>query len=445
MALTKVTYSMIDGAVANALDYGADPTGAVDSTTAITNALTAASVVFLPAGTYKVSQIVITGSGNSAVFGKTLRGAGIGMTTIVGAVAGTSVIRFGTSGGWVDEPNLQEYRSDYCALEDLSINASAAYTYGVECQWMTNSSWSNISISDGGLGGSITTGFYLDFSWDNDFVHMTIAAENGVQMGSHGPNRNSFHGLRVAGGGSPGIGFDFAGSANSVFGLDASAYYAGVASSNGGFGLTIHGGYFESNDYDINLNNCSGISVTGCRFIVGINNNIAITQAGGANVRGFLIAGNAFTNKTSCIRPTANTQEWVAHGNEFVSCTATIDPVGTGGNYHVFENYEYSFTPVFTNLVTTGSPTYAGKYIRMGKTIRFVVFIDDAGGTTASTAGSTYFTGLPTAVANGGNLSAVDSAIANLGNGLVATIYAYTPTWGANGNQIIISGSYTVA
>lgn len=448
MALTKVTYSMIDGAVANALDYGADPTGIADSTTAITNALAAASVVYLPAGIYKVSQIVITGSGNSAVFGKTLRGAGLGATTIVGAVAGTSVIRFGTSGGWVDEPNLQEYRADYCALEDLSINASAAYTYGVECQWMTNSSWRNISISDGGLGGSITTGFYLDFSWDNDFVHITIAAENGVQMGGHSPNRNSFHGLRVAGGGTlTGIGVNFAGSANSFFGLDASAYYAGVASSNGGHGLTIHGGYFESNDLDISLGASSiqGIVVTGCRFIAGVNNNIAIRQAGPSNVRGFLISGNSFTNKASCIRPTANTQEWVVHGNEFIACTATFDPVGTGGNYHIVENYEYQFTPVFTNLVTTGSPLYSGKYIRIGKTIRFVVVIDDNGGTTASTAGSTYFTGLPTAVSAGGGLSAVDGAIADLGNGVVSTIYAYTPTWGANGNQITISGSYTVA
>ena len=39
MALTKVTYSMIKGAVANVLDYGADPTGNADSTTAIIAAL----------------------------------------------------------------------------------------------------------------------------------------------------------------------------------------------------------------------------------------------------------------------------------------------------------------------------------------------------------------------------------------------------------------------
>ena len=86
MSLTKVSYAMIDGAVANVLDYGADSTGVEDSTTAITNALAAADVVYLPAGTYKVSQIVLTGSGNTALFGKTLRGAGIGVTNIVGEI-----------------------------------------------------------------------------------------------------------------------------------------------------------------------------------------------------------------------------------------------------------------------------------------------------------------------------------------------------------------------
>ncbi len=39
MSLTKVSYSMIDGAATNVLDYGADPTGVADSTTAIQDAL----------------------------------------------------------------------------------------------------------------------------------------------------------------------------------------------------------------------------------------------------------------------------------------------------------------------------------------------------------------------------------------------------------------------
>jgi len=55
MSLTKVTYSMIEGAVANVLDFGADPTGAASSTTAIQTAvdsLTNGGVVYFPQGTY---------------------------------------------------------------------------------------------------------------------------------------------------------------------------------------------------------------------------------------------------------------------------------------------------------------------------------------------------------------------------------------------------------
>jgi hypothetical protein len=63
MALTKVTYSMINSAPANVLDFGADPTGSAESTTAFTNALTASRFVYVPAGTYLVDQINITQAG----------------------------------------------------------------------------------------------------------------------------------------------------------------------------------------------------------------------------------------------------------------------------------------------------------------------------------------------------------------------------------------------
>lgn len=64
MALTKVSFSMIEGAPFNILDYGADPTGSADSTQAIKDALTAGGsncAIYLPTGTYKVtSQILVS-------------------------------------------------------------------------------------------------------------------------------------------------------------------------------------------------------------------------------------------------------------------------------------------------------------------------------------------------------------------------------------------------
>lgn len=55
MSLTKVTYSMITSAPANVLDYGADPTGVADSTTAFVAAVADNLEVWVPEGTYRVT------------------------------------------------------------------------------------------------------------------------------------------------------------------------------------------------------------------------------------------------------------------------------------------------------------------------------------------------------------------------------------------------------
>ena len=67
MALTKVSYSMIQGAVANVLDFGADPTGVADSTSAIQDAIDSVKVsggaVYLPTGTYKLTDTIVVDTG----------------------------------------------------------------------------------------------------------------------------------------------------------------------------------------------------------------------------------------------------------------------------------------------------------------------------------------------------------------------------------------------
>ena len=69
MSLTKVTYSMINGAAVNVLDYGADPTGVTDSTSAIQAALTYVAAndgaVVIPDGTYLVSSTLVCDAANS--------------------------------------------------------------------------------------------------------------------------------------------------------------------------------------------------------------------------------------------------------------------------------------------------------------------------------------------------------------------------------------------
>lgn len=94
MALTKVSYSMILGAPVNVLDFGADPTGATDSTAALQAALDASSNVYIPTGVYKVqSQLLIPGVYQE---NRIIQGDGFGYTELQW-YGSTSGVMFGTS------------------------------------------------------------------------------------------------------------------------------------------------------------------------------------------------------------------------------------------------------------------------------------------------------------------------------------------------------------
>jgi hypothetical protein len=69
MALTKVSYSMIQGAPANVLDFGADPTGAADSTAAFIAAVAASDAVFIPEGTFKITDTIHIDRNGVNIFG----------------------------------------------------------------------------------------------------------------------------------------------------------------------------------------------------------------------------------------------------------------------------------------------------------------------------------------------------------------------------------------
>jgi hypothetical protein len=60
MSLTKVSYSMILGARVNVLDFGADLTGATDSTAAFQAAIAIGQSVYVPKGTYRIDSPIAT-------------------------------------------------------------------------------------------------------------------------------------------------------------------------------------------------------------------------------------------------------------------------------------------------------------------------------------------------------------------------------------------------
>ncbi len=70
MTLTKTSYSMISGAAANVLDFGADSTGTNDSSAAIQAALDQQGSIYIPDGTYKISADLTIKSYTSVQFGQ---------------------------------------------------------------------------------------------------------------------------------------------------------------------------------------------------------------------------------------------------------------------------------------------------------------------------------------------------------------------------------------
>jgi hypothetical protein len=109
MSLTKVTNSMIQGAVVNVLDFGADPTGTTECSTQINAAMTAANTlntsVFMPAGSYKISTAITPAKGG-------VTGAGSTATTIV--CNGCSAFVF---------PNEYVSPRRACVIEKLSVSS----------------------------------------------------------------------------------------------------------------------------------------------------------------------------------------------------------------------------------------------------------------------------------------------------------------------------------
>lgn len=74
MSLTKVSYSMVEGAPLNVMDFGAIGNGVADDTAAVQAAINAGRSIYIPAGEYVVTTIfvpydrTITGAGRTATF-----------------------------------------------------------------------------------------------------------------------------------------------------------------------------------------------------------------------------------------------------------------------------------------------------------------------------------------------------------------------------------------
>ena len=102
-----------------------------------------------------------------------------------------------------------------------------------------------------------------------------------------------------------------------------------------------------------------------------------------------------------------------------------------------------TWTPNLTNMTVVGSPAVAGTYTRIGR----LVYIECRVSSTsiASTAGTSYISGLPFAAVQVSSFIAINaSSSVALGSGQVNVTILYTPSFSATAATISCSGSYEV-
>lgn len=146
MALTKVSYSMIEGATVNILDKGADPTGVTGSSAAIQAALAEGKTVFIPDGEFRLdvdvnvpSDSVIVGNGEKSIlkcddgFGFRFKGATLNdrFSNIhfkgLHFKCSTTSTFYGILGGWIDTLSILECVATNCALVKVEWGGSGTY------------------------------------------------------------------------------------------------------------------------------------------------------------------------------------------------------------------------------------------------------------------------------------------------------------------------------
>jgi hypothetical protein len=367
MSLTKATFSMINGASANVLDFGAVGDGVTDDYAAIVAAIASlpstGGKVFFPTGAYlhntKITiskNVYITGCGNSIVSATTgpteiVKGAGISGNGIELVADGITIEHLnyrGASGNSGDGFVLLGGRQ---TLRDVSV-----FTMGQD----------GIRIGRDGSGGNQNLWCLINIRSKNNGRNGLRLEDKISPLAASDCNAGSLLHADIQSNTGDGV---YVGNT----GLNT---IVGVASqSNGGYGVLLdanaifnsfYGGDFEANTLDE------------LRVLAGASRNSFV---------GICVSGTAVDLGT---------------GTSFVGCTGLGTPAGLivpnigDSNLKCLDWYqEGTFTPVFEGTTTPGVGTYStqvGRYTRIGNIVRFAINLR---ATTHTGTGDLIITGLP--------------------------------------------------
>lgn len=165
MSLTKVSYSLINGDPLNVLDYGADPTGADDSTAAIQAAIDAGYDVFFPDGNYK-----ITSSLTLKNFVRLFGNYGLTNTNLADNNGGVKIIFTGTDTACFKSPS-DTVQIKYVTIAGISIMATGTYDWVFKYTAPLQCTFDNVYAENQNTVGGVFYGTYVSgqISWINRF------------------------------------------------------------------------------------------------------------------------------------------------------------------------------------------------------------------------------------------------------------------------------------
>jgi hypothetical protein len=319
------------------LDFGADPTGATDSTAAIQAAFDNSpqnAVIYFPNGTYHISSTITINSNNiSSIIGESQF-----QTVILAVGFSTDVAMFSFAGTEVNPlQNIQ--------IKNINLWSDNGQARGLTMTWVSLSTLENIYLY------KLYNGIFCDYSFANSFKNVITYIINGQtvilnqQCNDIHFDRCGFtgvYGVHLQGGGAN-LKFtacDFEGTS----GTNAAALYFAPVTGSTFVGITLDTCYFENtNGVAINFhgddaNSISAVVIKGC-YINGsqANSNIAI---GLENIRGFDISNNYFVNWNTCAI-FRNATEFYGNvaNNILVSVPAlTQDSNGLAPNVNIINN-----------------------------------------------------------------------------------------------------------
>ena len=442
------------------IDFGADPTGVIDSSTAFNNAIAAAHHVHFPAGNYKLSSTITI----SNRVGLVLEGDGAALTNGNDKFAGTTIFNFDTA---------------------------ASGTDGIVFTGCVGIVFKNVFVSHihGGTGGGAAVYFYAG----HDFIFENIKVDS--QVGSTG------YGIRL-GSGVAGTGVAFLGKLQNckVISQGAKSFSSDRTNTTLTFDNCYQiGGYFyifgtvystfiscasevsPNNGFVIegdNLNNCQSLTFVSCGteqntlsgfYISGnVVNCVFDTPYGAGNNTSdntligdlFEINGTStFVRGISIFNPTVDAARVATTSNIYANAnTGQVDiygaqsvllAKGVAGNTtwmqqqltitgDTFETMPFTATPT-TGWTFVGSPTIVSKYIKKGHLITFSIEITPATSLSATACQiSIPWTSNAPYIA-----TTIDGNVVNRGNGIIANGIIYLPAISTITVPLVITGQFS--